>query len=824
MRKRFKSLGAIALSAAMVASIIPADTGKAYTPGNYSYFDDYSIGWSGGIRVYKGSSKGQSVKDAGLTVYDTYADKDNPFVSEISQAWDADTITLTQQVSFTTSDGVVHPIENMLTGFDFIADPTAIDNTGVDGKLYVYGTTEGFSYGKMSRDNPEVTANPGDALVGNKYQNHSLTILSTSDMVNWTDEGFMDSLNLTNLPSTEEDDFVKSGITKGPSWAPSGLKYDLDGKGNYKYYLFYTNGGSTGYVMSDSPTGPWVEPEGGTIFSSSTPNCSDCSVCFDPAVLLDDKGDGYVYFGGLSRTSGRACKVKFDSKTGRVSRDGDPVKLPTYAMFEDNEINQFNGKYYYSYCTDFNDPQTLTKKASIAVYVSSDPLNVSFDVNTRPKNQETEAFTDDDGTYRHFLGTVLDNPSNIFGEGYNNHHHMQEYKGHYYIFYHSTVLHNTLHRTNKQYRNLHVDEITVDESTDQINALNGDTIATYEGPEQIEAFNPFYDSVKKQNYRYINATTSSSSAGVNSTRDDVMVEKSKSGSPMVLDNIDTGDWIRIQGVDFGDKGVEKISAEISSQTDQAAIEMFIDSPTDAGKLVATIPVKPTGGDDYDTLSADVKKAVTGKHDVYFVFRGSGYKVASWRFDNADTLAAEAGANATPAAPTPANGTSATAAPTATPTAAPTTAPAVTDAPDSVDTSKTYKVGSNTYKITDAKAATVNYVAPAKKSVKSVSVPATVKIEGITYKVTGIAAKAFKGCSKLSKVTVGKNVKMIGAKAFNGCKSLKKINVKSTVLKKVGAKAFSGINAKAAIKVPKKQLKAYKKVLKGKGQGKKVRIK
>ena len=65
---------------------------------------------------------------------------------------------------------------------------------------------------------------------------------------------------------------------------------------------------------------------------------------------------------------------------------------------------------------------------------------------------------------------------------------------------------------------------------------------------------------------------------------------------------------------------------------------------------------------------------------------------------------------------------------------------------------------------------------------------------------------------------------IGAKSFNGCKSLKKIDIKSTVLKKIGAKAFSGINAKAVIKAPKKQLKAYKKVLKGKGQGKKVRIK
>lgn len=805
MKKRFMSLGAVAMAFAMLASTIPANAVKAYTPGNYSYFDDYSIGWSGGIRVYK-DGKALTVQQSKLTQYNVYGEADDPFVSEISQAWDADTITLTQPVSYTTTDGKVHRIDNMLTNFDFIADPTAIDNSEIDGKLYVYGTTEGFSYGGMSRDNPEVTANPGDTLVGNKYQNHSLTILSTSDMVNWTDEGFMDSLNLTNLPSTEEDWFVKSGITNGPSWAPSGLKYDLDGKGTYKYYLFYTNGGSTGYVMSDSPTGPWEEPEGGTIFSGSTPNCSDCSVCFDPAVLVDDKGDGYVYFGGLSRTSGRACKIQFDPKTGRVSRDGDPVKLPTYAMFEDNEINQFNGKYYYSYCTDFS-AQSLTKNASIAVYVSSDPLNVSFDAESRPKGKEKEAFIDDNGTYRHFLGTVLDNPSNIFGEGYNNHHHMQEYKGHYYIFYHSTVLHNTLHRVNNQYRNLHVDEIKIDEATDNITALEGNTIATYEGPEQIEAFNPYFN--KDKSVKYINATTAANSAGVKSTRDDQKVEESKNGSPMVLDSIETGDWTRIRGVDFTDKAATKVSAEIASNTDNGAIEVFLDDPTDAKNLVASIPVKGTDGA-YKMTSTDIAKPITGTHDVYFVFRGFDYKVASWKFDNADTIAAEEAAKATPVP-------AATPTPVATPTAAPSQTPAV-------DTSKTYKVGSNNYKITDVNAATVNYAGPAKKTVKSVTVPASVKIAGKSYAVTGIAANAFKGCSKLSKVTVGTKVKTIGSKAFAACKSLKTITIKSTVLSKVGAKAFSGINAKATIKVPKKKLTAYKKLLKGKGQGKKVRIK
>ena len=65
--------------------------------------------------------------------------------------------------------------------------------------------------------------------------------------------------------------------------------------------------------------------------------------------------------------------------------------------------------------------------------------------------------------------------------------------------------------------------------------------------------------------------------------------------------------------------------------------------------------------------------------------------------------------------------------------------------------------------------------------------------------------------------------MIGANAFSGDKSLKKITIKSAKLKKAGKKAFKGIHAKCKIKVPKKKLSAYKRLLKGKGQKAGVKI-
>ena len=162
---------------------------------------------------------------------------------------------------------------------------------------------------------------------------------------------------------------------------------------------------------------------------------------------------------------------------------------------------------------------------------------------------------------------------------------------------------------------------------------------------------------------------------------------------------------------------------------------------------------------------------------------------------------------------------------------------------------------------DEKQPTVVYTAPADKNVKKITVPATITVGGITYKVESIAPDAFKncrkltsvkistgvqiigknafsGCSKLSSVTIGKDVTEIGAgafanckalkkitipaavtkigkKAFNKCKKLKTVTIKTKKLKTVGSSAFKGIAKKAVIKLPKAKKAAYKKLLKKK---------
>ena len=130
----------------------------------------------------------------------------------------------------------------------------------------------------------------------------------------------------------------------------------------------------------------------------------------------------------------------------------------------------------------------------------------------------------------------------------------------------------------------------------------------------------------------------------------------------------------------------------------------------------------------------------------------------------------------------------------------------------------------TYKVTTSN--TVQYVKASSKKAKTVKVPSTITVNGVKCQVTSIAPKAMKGNKKLKKVIIPSSIRTIGTQAFAGCKNLKNITIQTPYLtkKSVGAKAFKGISNKAVIKVPKKQLKAYQKLLKTKGVSKKVKIK
>lgn len=124
------------------------------------------------------------------------------------------------------------------------------------------------------------------------------------------------------------------------------------------------------------------------------------------------------------------------------------------------------------------------------------------------------------------------------------------------------------------------------------------------------------------------------------------------------------------------------------------------------------------------------------------------------------------------------------------------------------------VGGNQYTVT--KAGSEVRFSKANAKARAITVPSTIKAKGITYKVTSIGANAFKNCKKLTKATIGANVKVIKAKAFNNCPKLKAVTIKTALLTKKTAskKCFSKVSKKMVIKVPRKVKKTYAKIFKG----------
>ncbi len=184
----------------------------------------------------------------------------------------------------------------------------------------------------------------------------------------------------------------------------------------------------------------------------------------------------------------------------------------------------------------------------------------------------------------------------------------------------------------------------------------------------------------------------------------------------------------------------------------------------------------------------------------------------------------------------------------------------------------FTTGNFTYKITNEKtngsgAVTLTGIAKG-KTVTTLTVPATTKYNGVTYKVSAIGEKAFyknkkikkaiignnvvtigknafRECTKLTTVTVGNKVTTISYAAFMKCGSLKTVtigtglkkfenhvfclarklatvNIKSTKLTSVGNHALNEVS-NLKIKVPASKVKAYKKLFAKTEKGKNVTV-
>ena len=171
-------------------------------------------------------------------------------------------------------------------------------------------------------------------------------------------------------------------------------------------------------------------------------------------------------------------------------------------------------------------------------------------------------------------------------------------------------------------------------------------------------------------------------------------------------------------------------------------------------------------------------------------------------------------------------------PKAVPTSTPTPAP-----PSSARVNTSFRVGNLKYRVTANQVVTC--YGTTNSRVTKISIPSTIRYNGVTYRVTSIWANAFKKRSRLTTVSIGHNVSVIGKNAFYKCKKLKKvtigtgltqinpgafrgvkkgctITIKSLKLKKISSRIDQSVS-RMTVRVPKRKYTAYKKLLRKKSK-------
>ena len=191
------------------------------------------------------------------------------------------------------------------------------------------------------------------------------------------------------------------------------------------------------------------------------------------------------------------------------------------------------------------------------------------------------------------------------GKSFTNHCGIVDFKGHSYFFYHNGALPGGSGFA----RSVAVEEFTYNP--------NG-TIPTIKmstsGPSAIATLNP---------YTKVEAETICNSSGVEA-------ESCGEGTLNVA-YIENGDWIKVKNVDFG-SGAKSFEARVASAYGGGRIELRLDGTN--GTLIGTVNVEKTAGwQSYVTKTCDITGA-TGKHDLYFVFKGGSGSLMNfnyWKF-------------------------------------------------------------------------------------------------------------------------------------------------------------------------------------------------
>ena len=489
------------------------------------------------------------------------------------------------------SPGSSNPIITHKSG----ADPWAIE---YDGRLYVYMTADTYNY--------DTEGNITSAVYG--IIKH-INVVSTADMVNWTDHG--------SIPVAGTDGIAKWAKN---SWAPCVVQKKIDGKD--KFFLYFANNGSgVGVIVGDSPVGPWADPNGKALVDHSTPNCNSKSVpwCFDPGVFVDDDGTGYLYFGGgidgLSASNPKSARV-VKLKDNLTEIDGIPEELDPPYYFEASAMHKYNGKYYFSYSSNFNSPGALD--------------------GVRPGSGDIGYMMGDSPMGPFTYGGVAFPNTGVFGfGGGNNHHCLFSFKDQWYIAYHTLLVWKDVQDKNGQYyRSTSIDRLEYNADGSLITATG-----TREGIPQLQTLDP---------YTRIEAETIAWNGGIETImQDPAMVESTN----LYVTSIENGDWLSVSQADLGNTGPIDLTVRAAGKRG-GIIELRTGSPdpdSAESKLLASLTVGAGDGTTWNTETVSLSSEGTGTQDLFLVFRGDANHTELFDLDWWQLSSGSSDADTTPAA-------------------------------------------------------------------------------------------------------------------------------------------------------------------------------
>ena len=487
---------------------------------------------------------------------------------------------------------------NPISASVFCADPTALE---YNGRLYVYGTNDHQEFIKNGKK--------GENSYGSIK---SLVVFSTADMVNWTFHGTIDAQKLCS--TWTGNPWYKSFMN---SWAPSVTWRTNPDTGKDEFFLYFANTShGVGVLTADSPVGPWKSPLKESLINKDTPGALQQSANFDPGVVIDDNGTGWLTFGGLDPDKGgtnfqpnntRIIKLK----PSMTATDGKAILIPAPYHFEANELNVIDGKYVFTYCSNWS-----RNEAEWNAYTKEHHISASLPGLGTMCYMVSDNPTDPDSwVYRDVYGP---HP----GTSGNNHSHLQKFKGSYYHLYHSGALLEAMKSADglnaDGYRSICVNKATVNEPTQTINKVT----LSQEGVEAVGCMNP---------YELQQAETMATCAGI-SYEDFTNIKKNGRVSNLGNDASENmqvkmaeGSWIQLRKVDFGTNGASAFTLRAKGE---GTIEVRIGRR--GAKASATVDISSSDMSDY-TIDVDASKFNGQKNIFLFIASGTDIYLDAWQF-------------------------------------------------------------------------------------------------------------------------------------------------------------------------------------------------